>query len=214
MVREKFHDKLEGLKEKVSKMGKKVYEYVKICSEALFTNNNKLAERVSKKTDFWNEIEEDIEKECIRVIALHQPMASDLRALFVYIKIVTDFDRMGRLSGHIADVVLNHKSLQIHSDLKEMFDKVEEMIDVVIDAFVNDNIPLVDKLTEKDDRIDDLFEKIFNEIIGSMKDTCSHISTQSDMLFVARWLERLGDHACRIGERIIYMLTGKRKKVT
>lgn len=213
-MRTKFHDKMETLKTSVIDMGALVYENVKMCSEALFTENKELAKKVSENPEKWYKWDQEIEEKCVQLIALQQPMATDLRRLFVYIGISTDYDRMGRLLGHIADIVLHHATLKIHPDLKKMFDVVQSMIEVTNKSLRNEDVTLLENLTKMDDEVDALFEKIFNESIQSMSNSCNHIHVRTELLFAARWLERLGDHACRIGERVIYVVEGIHKRLT
>jgi phosphate transport system protein len=158
----------------------------------------------------------EIEKTCGDLIALHAPVASDLRTVTTSLKITTDLDRIGRYAKDIAEI-----TLQIHPGGTNWFDKLPglpkmvehtiEMVDVVTEAFVRRNAEAVRNIAERDDPVDELYDQTINAVVGYMKSNSLAIEAGVRYILVARYLERIADHAVNIGERVVYMVTGERQ---
>ena len=157
----------------------------------------------------------EIEKTCGDLIALHAPVASDLRTVTTSLKITTDLDRIGRYAKDIAETTLEFRAVGAsHFEklpgLPQMVDRTIEMVDKAVDAFVRRDAESVRDLAEVDDAVDIMQVEAMREIIADMKDGSLDIDVGARYILVARYLERIADHAVNIGERVVYMVTGER----
>mgnify|MGYP001100329653 FL=1 len=167
-------------------------------------------ERIDKEL---YELNIEIEKRCLEVIALQSPVAKDLRTIGTYLKVITDFDRIGRYARDIAEVTA-HSAETAHFkplvSIPHMAKMAEEMVDLSVKAFLERDTEPTKVVFELEDKVDSLYDEIFREVITYMMEDSKKITPGINYLLVARYLERIGDHACNISERVIYMVTGKR----
>lgn len=157
----------------------------------------------------------EVEKACGDLIALHAPVASDLRTITTSLKITTDFDRIGRYAKDIAEIALPFQgeagdSFDRLPRLPRMVDLTIEMVDTAARAFVRRDADSVRNLQEDDDTVDTLHDETFREIVSFMADGSLPIDVGARYLLINRYLERIADHAVNIGERVVYMVTGDR----
>ena len=157
----------------------------------------------------------EIERTCGDLIALHAPVASDLRTITTSLKITTDLDRIGRYAKDIAETALQLPPGSTDwfaklPGLAKMMDLTIEMVDTATDAFVRRSAESVRNIAEVDDGVDELYEDTFHAIVRYMDDESLTIEVGSRYILVARHLERIADHAVNIGERVVYMVTGER----
>ena len=171
------------------------------------------ADKVIKDDDKVDEMQKTIEEQCIKYIASEQPLATDLRRVFTASKIVTDLERMADHAVDICKITKrlggNVKSFKESSDeLWEMDKKVRDMIKAAIDAYINEDEELAYRICEKDDEIDAFYKSLFGNLIKAIKvdETLIHKGTQ--LLFVIKYLERIGDHVTNICEWTIFSKTG------
>jgi len=158
-------------------------------------------------------LQEEIEHTCIDLLALHAPVARDLRSITTSLKITTDLDRIGRYAKDIGEFTLQSREIGHGLDpelsrLREMSDRTIQMVDTAINAFVQRNADSVRNIVEVDDAVDLLHDENFNEIVRRMKEGKLSIETGARYLLVNRYLERIADHAVNIGLRVVYMVTG------
>lgn len=158
-------------------------------------------------------LQAEIERTCIDLLALHAPVARDLRAITTSLKITTDLDRIGRYAKDIGEFSLQFGAGGHGLDpelgrLREMSDRTIQMVDTAIDAFVQRNAESVRNIVEVDDAVDLLHDENFSEIVRRMKEGKLSIETGARYLLVNRYLERIADHAVNIGLRVVYMVTG------
>jgi len=155
----------------------------------------------------------EIEKTCIDLLALHAPVARDLRTITTSLKITTDLDRIGRYAKDMGEITLEFGAAGLRADpgldrIREMANRAIQMVDTAIDAFVHRNAEPVRNIIEVDDAVDLLNDENFKDIVKRMKDGTLSIETGARYLLVNRYFERIADHAVNIGLRVVYMVTG------
>jgi len=211
MVRRKhFEQDLEELKNDVLKMGSMVEERINQAVNSLVEQDIKLANHVIDNDDDLDEYEVKIEQKCIKLLALQQPVAKDLRTIDMISKIATDLERMGDLAQNIAIVaskVVDEKLIKSLIDLPRMKEVVISMIRDSLEAFVELDVDKAREAGLRDDKVDNLDRQIFRELLTYMMEDPRSIRQGNNLIFVSRYLERTGDHATNICEKIIYMAT-------
>ncbi|WP_186423252.1 phosphate signaling complex protein PhoU [Lacrimispora celerecrescens] len=216
MVRERFTQKILGVKQKVLKMGTLVENIIDTAVTAMNTQDLVLARNVLKKDDEIDQLELEIEKECMMLLALQQPLAKDLRTIASVLKIITDLERMGDNAVNIAEVILEIGEEPILNSLKDiprMADIAQKMLKMSLDAFVNEDIALAEKAAERDEDVDRLYETVINDFLNIITEKRELTKQGTKLLFLGRYLERIADHSTNICERTIYMITGELKEI-
>lgn len=205
-------EELAHLNEMLLKMAALVEAAIKSSVESLVERESDLARRVIKEDHTINAYDVHIDEECIRLLALTQPMGKDLRLITTGMKITTDLERIGDNAVNIAEraIELNQEPLlKPYIDIPRMSRIVQGMVRDTIDAFVNEDVKLAKDVIMRDDTIDDLNEKIWQELMGIMTTDPSTISRAVKITYVSKYLERIGDHATNIAETVVYMVEGK-----
>ncbi|MCX7914154.1 MAG: phosphate signaling complex protein PhoU [Thermodesulfovibrionales bacterium] len=207
-----FDEELSRLKEKILEMGALVENSIKDCVKSFIERDNALAENLIKRDHLVNALDVEIDEECIRLIALRQPKASDLRFITTGMKIITDLERMGDLAVNIAERALElnkEPSIKPYVDIPRMRDIAYGMTRDALDAFVNKDKRLAMDVIMRDDEIDDLKHSIISELIFLMLEDPNIICRALRIIFIAQYLERIADHATNIAEMVIYLVEGK-----
>lgn len=210
--RKNFHTELNDLEKEMLKMGSLVGESISKSIEALVNSELELANQIIKEDDIIDNYELEIEEKCTRLIALQQPVAIDLRKIIVISKLVTDLERVGDNASNIAHRVkeIGNKSLiKEMQDLPKMKDKVVEQLKNSLKAFVDMDIEKAKEVAAKDKEVNQLDKQIKAELLEIMEKDCTTIEQGTSLMFISRFLERIGDHATNICERTVYMKTGK-----
>src|SRR4030066_1468439 len=207
-----FDEELNALKGKVLRLGYMVEVAVRDSVRSLIEKNSDLAREVIKRDYQINALDVKIDEECVKLIALRQPMARDLRFITTAMKITTDLERMGDLAVNIAEraIELNEEpKFKPYVNIPLMAEITQGMVRDSIDAFVRGctNIPY--DVINKDDEVDDLTVKNFNELLRYMIRDPKIIPIAIKRTYVAKYLERIADHATNIAEMVIYMCKGK-----
>ena len=213
---EKFHKELENLKKEVIEMGSLAKEMLFNAVEALKNRDVRLAEEVVSKKREIAEMDEKIEEKALQLIALYQPMAKDMRAIACILKMITYLTRIGRYGKDIANVAKKLADKPHIAKLVEipyMAELVCKMIDDALKAFETEDLSLIEDFSERDDSVDALRYSIFRECITYMMEDPKNITRCTHYAMIARYLERCADHACKIAEKVYYMVTGKRKEI-
>ncbi len=216
MVREQYHEELTKVRQMVLKLGEMAGASIKNSVEALCDHNVEQAEAVIKGDAGIDDHSAKIEIKCMRLLALQQPMARDLRMIGAVIKINLDLERMSDLAVDIAKITVaigDEKHIKPLIDIPRMAKIACEMLDSVLQAFSESNPDLAYKTAKCDDEIDALFDQVRRELITLMIEDPRKIANASHLTFVARYLERIGDHATNICESVVYMVTGDRVKL-
>lgn len=216
MVREHFTQKMTEVKQKVLAMGALVDNIIDSAVTSIQTQDLELARKVNEQDDEIDQLEMEIEKECIMLLALQQPLAKDLRTIASVLKIITDLERMGDNAVNIAKVTLEiGKEPVILSiiDIPRMAEIGRKMLKMSLDAFVNEDISLAQKAAERDEEVDSLYESVINDILNIITEKRELTKQGTKLLFLGRYLERIADHSTNICERTIYMITGELKEI-
>jgi len=216
MSRENFTQKLLDIKHKVLSMGALVENIINAAMTALIAQNLDLASKVCEMDDEIDQLDLEIEKECILLLALQQPLAKDLRTIASVLKIITDLERMGDNAVNIAKVTLEIGKEPIIKplvDIPRMAVIAQEMVKMSLDAFVNEDIALAEKAVGRDEEVDSLYETVINDIIDIIIEKKEFTKQGTKLMFIGRYLERIADHSTNICERTIYMITGELKEI-
>ena len=209
---EKFHEELKQLKKDVITMGQLAKEMLQKSVEALKKQDFELSAWVRSKKGVIAKMDSEIETESIRLIALYQPMAKDMRTIACCLKMNTYLTRIGRYGKDIAkvnDEMGNNPPFKKLVSIPHMSDIVCKMIDDALTAFETEDISLFKDFKEREDTVDELRYSIFRECLTYMMEDQKVITQGIYYIMVARYLERCGDHACKIAEKINYMVTGE-----
>ena len=207
-----FDDELQKLKEKLLRMGSLVEDAVKNSITALVDRDNALAQLVIDNDRLVNTLDVEIDEESIRLIALRQPMASDLRFITMAMKITTDMERMGDLAVNIAERALELNTepvLKPYIDIPKMREIAQGMIRDALNAFVKRDKKLAVDVIRRDDEVDDLKHDVLQELAVYMAKDPTTVSRAMKVSFVAQYLERIADHATNVAEMVIYLVEGK-----
>ncbi len=213
MTRELFDKALSDLQQELLKMGSMVEETIFLAVDSLAKQDLEQAQKIIDGDDPIDDLSHKIEDDCIRLIALQQPIAKDLRVITTALKTASDLERIADHATNIAEINLRigkEKLIKPLVDIPKMTRMVETMIRNSLKAFVDRDVDLAKETCRNDDQIDEIYVALFNElsdIIMSGQDS-SRSKQALNLLFVARYLERVGDHATNIGERVIYLVTG------
>ena len=203
---------LEHLKEMVVKMAALVEAAIKKSVEALVERESDLAEEVIKEDHEINAYDVDIDEECIRLLALKQPMGKDLRFITTAMKITTDLERIADNAVNIAEraIELNEEpQLKPYVDIPRMSLIVQRMVVDSIDAFINEDKIIAREVIIRDDEVDDLNAGIWEELTAIMIRQPDTVSRAVKVTYISKYIERIGDHATNIAETIIYMVDGR-----
>lgn len=207
-----FDDELMHLKGLILKMGSMVEGAIKDSIRSLVERDNDLARKVIEKDHQVNHVDVQIDEESIRLIALRQPKAGDLRFITTAMKITTDLERMGDLAVNIAEraLELNEEAvLKPYIDIPRMSQIAQGMTMDALDAFVRGDKKLAMDVIMRDDEVDDLKHQVLNELLFLMVQDPTTASRGMKISFVAQYLERFADHATNIAEMVIYLVEGK-----
>jgi phosphate transport system protein len=206
-----FEKDLRDLREKLLAMGARVERQIADSMRALTERESKLAETVTESDKELNRLEIEIDNQCRKILALRQPAASDLRLITTALKIVTDLERIGDLAVNIAERAIDLNQvppLAQYQDLPRLADLTQRQVKKALDAFVAADAAAAEEVLKGDDHVDALFLKIFNELLAFMMEDSKYIRRAMSLMFVAKHLERIGDHAMNVGEMVIYMVKG------
>lgn len=215
-VRSAFSEEIKELEQDILKMGSVVEQMLHKSIEALGTRNIFLAEEAIAMDDIVDGYNLAIENRCLKLLALQQPMARDLRTIAGALKIITDVERMGDYVVDIAKTARKFSEEPLFKpleDIPRMADLVKQMLRDVLEAFVSRDLELIQKMIETDDQVDYLNRSLHEELVGYMQRDPSVVPQAVHLLLVARYLERIADHVTNVGERVYYMETGEMKEL-
>jgi phosphate transport system protein len=203
---------LKSLKSELVRMAKLVEASIDQVTLALQQRNLGKMVEVYEIEKQINQSHISVDAECVRILALQQPLAADLRFIVAVIKINTDLERMGDQAvniSHNAERYLKGKELKPLVDLPQMFVEARFMVSEALDAFVGNSVALAQDVLRRDDRVDTLKNKIFKDVLEHLKDDPAQIEQGLSLILIARNLERIGDHATNIAEDVIFAMTGE-----
>jgi len=204
-----FQRELEELKESLLRMATLVEEAINHAVQSLIRRDPELAQKTFEAEDRINTMDIAIESKCLKLLALRQPMAIDLRFITSSMKIVTDLERMGDQASNIAErsLSLNQEpQLKPYIDIPRIAEIAQSMVKDVLDAFVNRNSKLARSVCERDDLVDGLNDQVFRELLTYMISDPKTVTRSVHLMIVCRCLERIADHATNIAEDVIFMV--------
>jgi phosphate transport system protein len=207
-----FDEELRELKEKILYEGTLVQEAVRKAVESLMNRNSDLARKVIEDDDLINTIEVEIDEFCLRLLALRQPAARDLRFINTAIKINYDLERMGDMAVNICERVLElnqEPQLKPYIDIPKVAEITQTMVRDTLEAFVKEDLKLAWEVHKADELVDQLMEQIFRELLTYMTEDLKTITRATRLLFITKYLERLADHAVNIAELVVFLVEGK-----
>jgi len=204
-----FQQELGKLKEQLLKMGGLAERAISNAIDALVKRDTPLAEKTVGEDEKINKMELLIDEWCLKLLALHQPLAADLRFITSAMRINVELERIGDLAVNIAErvVSLNQESqLKPYIDIPRMAEITKNMVKDVLDAFVNGDADLARSVCQRDDQVDALNDQVFRELITYMLSDPKTITRAVHLIIVSRYLERIADHATNIAEGVIFMV--------
>jgi phosphate transport system protein len=207
-----FDMELKELKERLLHEGGLVERAIQDAIKALLERTSDIARKVIEDDDSINALEVEIDEFCLKLLALRQPAARDLRFITTAIKINYDLERIGDMAVNICERVLElnqETQLKPYIDLPTMASIVQTMVKESLDAFVKEDVQLALKVTQDDEKVDSYLDQIFRELLTYMMQDARTISRGTRLLFISKNLERMADHAVNIAELVIFMVEGK-----
>ena len=214
-MRNRFDEQLFELNREIIEMGAMCEEAIASAVKALTTGDMELAGRVKANSSAIDLMERDIEGRCMKLLLHQQPVAKDLRLISAALKMITDMERIGDQAEDIAEIVtfLSGRTMEGMELIEEMARETIEMVTESVDAFVEKDVELAQKVIDQDDIVDDYFSKVKCGIITLITENHADGEFALDLLMIAKYFERIGDHATNIAEWVIYSVTGTHKEV-
>lgn len=211
-MRNRFDSELENLNNELIKMGALVEYAIQNAVKALETQDGELARKAIEFDEEVDNMEKEIETHCLKLLLQQQPVAKDLRLISTALKMITDMERIGDQAADVADITLRYEHEAYKLDMMNITKMAEATIKMVhesIDAFVAKDLELADAVVAYDDVVDELFVEIRNELIEIIRNDVTAGEQTMDLFMVAKYLERIGDHATNIAEWVRFSITGK-----
>jgi len=207
-----FQKELEGIKKRILTLGYTVEEIARLGITAIETKDAGLAERIIREDFEIDEMEVEIEEECLKILALHQPVAVDLRFLITVIKINNDLERIGDEVVNIAErvkIIANRPPLDFSFDYSLMGQKAQKMLKLALEALVGMDDDLAWKVVRLDDEVDKLKNEAYDRIKLAMSTDTSRVGYLINLWLISRHIERMADHASNIAEEVIHLIEGE-----
>ncbi|QQY79795.1 phosphate transport system protein [Keratinibaculum paraultunense] len=211
-MRNKFDKELDLLNNELIEMGNLIESSIKAAITALDEQNIELAKRVIENDKEIDDMERAIEQRCLKLLIRHQPVAKDLRFISAALKMITDMERIGDQAADISEISIRlaeETYLKELIHIPQMAEATIKMVKSSIDSFVNRDITLVKKVIAYDDTVDELFDIIKNELVELIIQDINYKEQSIDFLMIAKYLERIGDHAQNIAEWVYFAITGE-----
>jgi phosphate transport system protein len=215
-MRENFRKHIKDLENRVITLGKAVETAIQASMKALMDRDMVTAEKIVQGDELINKQRWEIEEDSVYLIAMQQPVASDLREIISILNIITDLERMGDHAEGIAKIVLllgKEDPVKPFTDIPVMAEKAVIMLQKSMDAFIRRDAKTAEAICAMDDELDVLNDKVYNELIKYMIDQPKTVTRATYQIWAAHNLERIGDRVTNICERIVYMATGSMGKI-
>lgn len=213
-MRNKFDHELENLNLELIKMGSLIENSIELSTRSLLEQNLELVGRVNELEIEIDEMEKTIESHCLKLLLQQQPVASDLRIISTALKMITDMERIGDNAEDIAEIarfMVNQKFIKDLVHIPQMAEATISMVTRSVDAFVNKDRKLAEEVCKDDDIVDNLFQVVKKELIEKIQENTENGEQAIDLLMIAKYFERIGDHAENIAEWVIFSITGEHK---
>ncbi|MCL6451895.1 MAG: phosphate signaling complex protein PhoU [Acetobacteraceae bacterium] len=213
-IRKDFDIKLQALGESILVMGRKAETMLETALNALADRSPELADRAIAMDDEVDALNLDIERRCLELIALQQPMARDLRIIAAASRIITDVERIGDLTVDVAKVakaLAPRPLFKPLEDIPRLCRLVQRMLRDSLEGYASRDLSLIQRMIQDDEAVDHLYHSLYDELVGFMEKDPGLVRQAVHLLMISHYLERIADHITNIGEWTIYMVTGERR---
>ena len=207
-----FEGELETVRQRILEMGRHVDQVLDSAGKALLAGDSELGERIIAGDDETDSMELDIDHLCLEILARRQPVAGDLRLLTSALKLVVDLERIGDLGVSIAGrvVELNGETpLTPYEDLVRMMTTAREMLAEALEALKSQDVASASRVIDKDEVVDAYYSQIFNDVLSRMRESPENLFRATRVQAISKYIERIGDHAANVAERVIFIVTGE-----
>jgi len=214
MMRSKFDEQLNDLNDLLVEMGGLIKQAITIATQALIEQNVELAEKAIEFDQEVDQKEKDIEALCLKLLLLQQPVAKDLRIVTAALKMITDMERIGDQAADISEITIllvGQPYIKKLEHIPQMAEATIKMVTESIEAFVNKDLALALEVARYDDVVDDLFDTVKFDLIEMIRQNRENGEQAIDLIMIAKYFERIGDHATNIAEWVNFAITGKHK---
>ena len=210
-MRNRFDEQLNTLNNELITMGALCEEAISSAVKLLIDNDVKMKENVLETDKQIDQKERDIETLCMKLLMQQQPVASDLRIISSALKMISDMERIGDQASDIAEIAeyAYGSGMESETHIADMARATIQMVTDSIDSFVKKDVNLAHTVIEHDNTVDDLFDKVKGELISAIENKAANAEALIDLLMIAKYFERIGDHAENIAEWVIFSITGK-----
>jgi phosphate transport system protein len=207
-----FDKELHDLKEKLLLMGGRVESAIRDAIKALEERNSEIAQKIIADDDVVDDEEIEIDEFCLRLLALRQPAARDLRLITTAMKVNYDLERIGDMAVNISERVLElnrEPQLKPYITLPQMAQTVQQMLKDSLNAFVNEDPAAARAVVDEDEKVDHALSQIYHELVSYMAKDYGSVPRATRLLFISKYLERIADHSVNISELVVFMVEGK-----
>ena len=207
-----FIDELQVLKSRLLEMGDLATSRIDQAVAGLIARDPQILSRVIQDDEVVNDYQIEIDDRCFKLLALRQPMATDLRLIMATTRITADLERVGDLAVNIAEAAvryIQHPPVKPLIDLPKMSDMARRMLRDALSAFVSGDVALAADVLKRDDGLDDLKRQVFQDLMTHMLNNADLVPPALDLVLISRHLERVGDHATNIAEDIVFLVEGR-----
>lgn len=213
-MRSRFDEQLESLNRALIEMGSLCEEVIDIVTNALVDGNRHLTKKVAPLDCEIDRMERSIESMCLKLLLHQQPVARDLRMISSALKMITDMERIGDQAEDIAEIIgfLDKDAGLKGTSLQRMGESASGMVAQSVEAYVGKNLDLARKVVAQDDIVDNLFVEVKRELIGEVSDNPTEGEYILDLLMIAKYFERIGDHAVNIAQWVVFSVTGEHEE--
>ena len=213
IMRSRFDEQLGLLNRKMIEMGAECEGIIALSAKALLERDVSNAKKAQEQGHVIDQMEREIESICLKLLLQQQPVAKDLRVISAALKMITDMERIGDQAEDIAEIItfLNGKIGEECKDIRVMAEATIKMVTDSIDAYVNQDLKLAKSVSDYDDVVDDAFARVKNTLIKMISENTADGEYAVDLLMIAKYFERIGDHAVNIAEWVEFSVTGVHK---
>ena len=210
-MRNKFEEQLMHLNNELITMGALCEEAISGCVKYLFNSDSEMKEAVIEVEKQIDQKERDIEQLCMKLLIQQQPVATDFRIISSALKMISDMERIGDQASDIAEIVkhIDRRNIDGDTHISAMAKETIKMVTDSIESFVKKDIELATDVIKQDDNVDELFNKVKDELIETLRQPTECAEALIDLLMIAKYFERIGDHAENIAEWVIFSITGQ-----
>ena len=216
-TRKTFDTQLNELEQQLLKMGSFVEGMLDSAMQALMNQDAELAEEVMRRDDIADQMDLNIEADCMHLLALQQPMSRDLRVIGTALKIITDLERIGDYSVDVARAakeLAGEPYFKPLVDIPKMAELTKKMIRDALQAFIERSVEKALRVSADDDAVDQIHRALFTELTDFMRQNPKLVNQAAHFLLISRYIERIADHVTNVAERIVYMETGELRRIS